>query len=574
MSGSKKRKHRSKSRQRKNKAEEHRKPEEIFQKKARPVDQDNDPKQLPPQNISASMLKRQRGTAESTPLPPKWREQSKFGSFDKAFLTPQDEEAFTSLKKQCYRGFHWEAPEELPPLLHATFDDALWALDEAGLFLYDAVQPGRKRLSRTFVTRTLVGNPGTTYKYLGLRLFTHPWSVDGEGDKSKDPQTSLVKLGYSEACAQALLQVGRANAMLVERTRNALQDQVAPHVGGLVGSADFSLTLINKMEPTTVKKDLKREKLYGMGKTSVSWHKDSGLVDFSSIAVYHTLKDLDGDAPSEQDQVPWQVALRVTGTDNPTPALSVPLPSGALYYLLDDFNHKHEHTVLAGSQQLRFSSTHRVSREGRGTWQYIRDRCRDTLNKAFGEDQGAPLAARRARFVKATRAQQQLLTEIEFEWLRQWYIQGSQHARLHPYWHGPIKKIEDCFQELQEKTTETLRLLQKAAKDEAPHTTIVTDNVFDVMIEAQEERLTLQSTWNERESDPVFKSMPSDMQPISSPILKKNVALVSSACVADLRKWRKAFVKRTSSKSARSDLTKKEKRKIASNWESMKGQIR
>lgn len=31
------------------------------------------------------------------------------------------------------------------------------------------------------------------------------------------------------------------------------------------------------------------------------------------------------------------------------PALAVPLPSRHAYYLLDDFNHHHQHSVLAGS---------------------------------------------------------------------------------------------------------------------------------------------------------------------------------------------------------------------------------
>ncbi len=48
--------------------------------------------------------------------------------------------------------------------------------------------------------------------------------------------------------------------------------------------------------------------------------------------------------------------------------------AGILYYLLDDFNHKHEHTVVAGSNQLQYSSTHRVAREGRGTWHYIQEK--------------------------------------------------------------------------------------------------------------------------------------------------------------------------------------------------------
>ena len=172
--------------------------------------------------------------------------------------------------------------------------------------------------------------------------------------------------------------MGKLNQTLVQRTQQLLQHTVVPHVkGGLVGPADYSLTLVNRMEPTILKRDLKKERTYGMGKTSVSWHKDSGLMDFSSIAVYHTLTTTDGcdhdnnddnNSESERPSQDWRVALRVaTATkDTTTPPLVVPLPSGALYYLLDDFNHNHEHAVLAGKNQVRYSSTHRVAREGRG----------------------------------------------------------------------------------------------------------------------------------------------------------------------------------------------------------------
>jgi FTO catalytic domain len=38
--------------------------------------------------------------------------------------------------------------------------DSFDALHEGGLFLYDMVQAGGKRLSSTYVTRTLVGKAG------------------------------------------------------------------------------------------------------------------------------------------------------------------------------------------------------------------------------------------------------------------------------------------------------------------------------------------------------------------------------------------------------------------------------
>jgi alpha-ketoglutarate-dependent dioxygenase FTO len=393
-----------------------------------------------------SLLKRHRGIAATTPLPPEWSGIEKFtkASVPK-FLTPRDGEDFDSCRKECYRGFHWEEPERLPPSFHESFKHALHSLNSSGLFLYDIVQPGGKRLSQTFVTRTLIGAPGSTYKYLGLRLFSHPWcEVDSRGDghvgsSNKNASTgkrlSLVNdLGYSKQCAKALIEIGQINQDLIQRTKKALQNEIVPHVDKeLVGSAEYSLTLINRMEPSSVKKDLKMDKVHGMGKTSVSWHKDSGLQDFSSIAVYHTMEQygesFQGIGSDQQEQ--WKVALRVADSNSQTPALSVPLPSGALYYLLDDLNHQHEHAVVAGSESLRYSSTHRVAREGCGTWQYIRDKCEKVLSSPLCSEALSDYekiddfiksfnnTSKRKQLEKAVRSCESLMTELEFEWIRQ-----------------------------------------------------------------------------------------------------------------------------------------------------------
>ena len=55
--------------------------------------------------------------------------------------------------------------------------------------------------------------------------------------------------------------------------------------GACAGSTRFRLTLINRMEPTALKPDLKEEPEFGMGKVSVSWHADSSLEHESTIAV-------------------------------------------------------------------------------------------------------------------------------------------------------------------------------------------------------------------------------------------------------------------------------------------------
>jgi len=554
----------------------------------------------------ASRLKRLRGTAATTTLPPEWSgvssSKSNTTSTEK-FLTPDDGDRFESCVKECYRGFTYDKPGDLSSEFHDKFSYSFNALNDSGLFLYDVVQPGGKKLSQTFVTRTLVGEPGSTYKYLGLRLFSHPWcDVDEDGDgevvgslheTQKSYGQTLLDLGYSKKCTKALCLTGLLNKDLSLRTNTILEKEIVPMVkDGLVGSADYSLTLINRMEPTTVKKDLKNDKIHGIGKTSVSWHKDSGLADFSSIAVYHHLEE---STNIDERGSPWRVALRVADATTRTPALSIPLPSGTVYYLLDDFNHQHEHAVISGSSSLRYSSTHRVARAGAGTLQYIRDKCRKVLScnvckeVLLANDGGAvpsfetcSNAVQKKQLVKEVQACHQLMTELEFEWIRQWYIQGRTHAKLHPYWKKPIILFEKYYLQLDTAVGYINSLLKSANSD------IVNEDLFDVSIEAIENRLKLRREWEQRLKDSIFKTLDKEDRPFKCEMLEDICTINAS----EVRDWRSAFVgkgsdqfssddkqrankkRKSKDKDKSAGLTKKEKKRVASNWEKMKKKMK
>jgi len=164
----------------------------------------------------------------------------------------------------------------------ATIFSQLDALDEGGVFQYDVTQPmgPGTPLAVTKVTRTCVGDPGITYKYLGLRMFSHPWTED---TAAMDTSSALVSAAYTT--------LRRQNEALDMRAQRCLEKECKG------GSTHFSLTLINRMDPTARKPDLKDEPEFGMGKVSVSWHADSSLVHESTIAVYCVHRGDDGTWP-------------------------------------------------------------------------------------------------------------------------------------------------------------------------------------------------------------------------------------------------------------------------------------
>jgi alpha-ketoglutarate-dependent dioxygenase FTO len=571
-------------------------------KKRKKCEQTSEPPSL------AQLLKKQRGVAADTPAPPIWKDK-----LGRAFLTPDDDQkAFDECLRTSYKGFCFDTPSSLPQVLHDTFDDCFEGLEKGGLFLYDVVQPGKKKLTQTSVTRTLVGDPGSTYKYLGLRLFSHPWcDVDADGnalhlDKATQVGSSLEKLGYSSRTTVALIAMGRLNKQLTDRSTQKLRQHVSSKP---VGSADFNLTLVNKMESVSMKRDLKREAAYNMGKASVGWHRDSGLKDFSTIAVYQKSTS---ESPSNTSQ-PFGVALRAMdgGAGGPlssVPALLVALSSGSLYFMLDDFNHNHEHAVIAGDDGVRYSSTHRVAREGQGSWQYIRDKIQKLQSSAsmfdwsVGKVDDPTLSPqkRKQKLASRLRNQEALLSEIEFEWLRQWFVQGHKHAQLHPYWHDPIKKLIKTFCELEQTTVQMIKLLREASKRGATDSEDICETLFDVLIESFAERINKRKEWARRYKDPIFRDLAENERPFACPCLDRDEEERSTdflptdldSSIRDLRELRAAFVgsveehdgrndaeddkskmKKDKKKKKKSSLTRKEEKKVASNWNALKSKM-
>ena len=444
-----------------------------------------------PATDSGSTLSKVGRVQNSAPLPPEFPQNKKVPQND--FLKNVDpfKQSFRKAMETAYEGF--AVDEELSStgedksslFNHERIQLALGKLDEEGFFRRDVTQPrglGTK-CAKTYVTRCLVGNEGTSYKYLGLRMFAHPWNVTGNTTREDRNKSSMnVK--------DALGEISSLNQRLTARTKIHLGDleqkrkerigfSVQPHLNG---RASYDITLINRM---TNSPDLKMEPTKGCEKSPVSWHADSSLEHYSSIAVYQTITndtnaDQDSNANTKNKQndedtflrenelaSKWSIAMRVAhnsegplasrrGTDidssvvKESPSIAVSLPSRSAYYMLDDFNHHHQHAVLLKNDDIkqikkktpscsntnananagvRYASTHRLLREGHNV-NFMLERCRKACSQFHRKGP------------KIWRSEQLLLLEIESEWIRQFYIQGQGHKDN--LWKVSTNRSEHC----------------------------------------------------------------------------------------------------------------------------------
>jgi alpha-ketoglutarate-dependent dioxygenase FTO len=65
--------------------------------------------------------------------------------------------------------------------------------------------------------------------------------------------------------------------------------------------------------------------------------------------------------------------------------------------------------------------------------------------------------------VKQIRSEQLALNEVEFEWIRQFFVQGERHRELHKWWHKPFEKLLELWAQLECRTRLVISTLADAA---------------------------------------------------------------------------------------------------------------
>ena len=355
---------------------------------------------------------------------------------------------------------------------------ALETLRKEGIYHHDVVSAGKNAISGTMCQRTLLGDPGMTYHYQKLRLFALPWC-------NRD---SKINKAYNK----------------ISNLGNVL-NQKASEYKKTAGSTNYNVCLINYMAPNG-KYPLRNETNFGIGKMSVSWHADSSLQQFSTIGVYHV-------TGSKANN--WAIASRVTN-DNQTPALVVPLKNKDSYFMLDDFNHHHQHAVITGSS-WRYSCTMRVAITKLDTWEYIEKKASQACNMAMKlkekliKNKNNLIALKETMDPQILRQLGSINQEIEFEWLRMFFIQGKEHMKAHvDYWLPRIEKLERYWQKIDRAINVCIHCLE----DNQDLSFKPTRRTLDILLWLLRERKTLRVEYERRMRHSAYKVLEPKWQPI------------------------------------------------------------
>ena len=49
--------------------------------------------------------------------------------------------------------------------------------------------------------------------------------------------------------------------------------------------------------------------------------------------------------------------------------------------------------------------------------------------------------------------------EVEFEWIRQFYIQGSKHFEMHVWWHQPMQEMISFLLQIEQRLVKIFKAL-------------------------------------------------------------------------------------------------------------------
>lgn len=405
-----------------------------------------------------------------------------------AFVGPSDA-LWPEVTKSTFPLFHHSPrqPDESSSINHTHAKRSLKALLDEKMFSRNIVRVGKTYIPMA-VQRVLLADEGVTYLYLGLRLFSIPWNASGD------------TFHKNEKVLQACNDLYQLNGALERDAAQLIKEKVPrAQIKGALRGARFNLALINFIDPLrNAQLELKDEPHFGMGPMAVAWHRDQYTSAKSTVSVYNCVLR---EHERRGDPIPWSIGVKRAYDRGGSCALKVPLDHGDCYHMLYTCNQDTQHSVIQGTS-ARFSSTHRQGTCDKGTLEYI-------LGRARTLDELASVRDVRAIRLEDVELAEDIHTEIEFDWIRQFWVQGSAHADAMVFWRPHMNKLERTWTKAEEMTA---WLLDVVAHSQSPREIPFARALGRKL----KQRASLRREWDLRYQLPVYKGRP-EWAPLQRP---------------------------------------------------------
>ena len=191
-----------------------------------------------------------------------------------------------------------------------------------------------------------------------------------------------------------------------------------------------------------------------------------------------------------------------------------------------------------------------------------------------------------------------LINEIEFEWIRQWRVQGEGNAKRNRYWLTKFALITSAQNVLLRIRDDMKTWLMSGCNGREGF-----EDYYDILIEHWESRVKVADSWKKRLEERVYASLPTIEQPVSWGSSDDLSAEAVEKKSRKVRKWRSEYVdgslrnkkrkldgeehcggkkkkkddkgkkKKKKKKDKSGGLTKKEQKGLGGNWALLKGSM-
>lgn len=115
------------------------------------------------------------------------------------------------------------------------------------------------------------------------------------------------------------------------------------------------------------------------------------------------------------------------------------------------------------------------------------------------------------------------LDELEFEWIRQWCIQGGYHAKTHGWWQPQVQRLVRYWNMFHSRLAASIRALNAhftaSVHGSLDHNLAASiAECCNVLQRGLQRTQSLREGWKAREADPVYAGLPSEHRPITPPL--------------------------------------------------------